>query len=90
MRIMPFVKQTDRSNRVYNFMCVIKYLRNIIEPTNNFTCQINWLFIQYLTIDKTCLELLRMLGNGKVSKDHRSATRYSATVENHTMHSRRK
>lgn len=51
----PFVTQAVRTNRVYYVMCIIKYLLNVIEPANNFTSQINWLFIQHPTIDKRAL-----------------------------------
>lgn len=51
----PFVTQPVRTNRVYYVMCIIKYLLNVIEPDNNFTSQVNWLFIQHPTIDKRAL-----------------------------------
>ena len=48
----PFVNPTVRTNRVYYVMCIIKYLLNIIEPGNNFTSQINWLFIEHPSVNK--------------------------------------
>lgn len=48
----PFVTLPVRTNRVYYVMCIIKYLLNIIEPNNNFTSQINWLFIEHPSINK--------------------------------------
>lgn len=43
----PFVTQQVRTNRVYYVFCIIKYFLNTIEPDNNFTSQINWLFIEH-------------------------------------------
>jgi len=48
----PFVTQPVRTDRIYYVMCIIKYLLNIIEPGNNFTSQINWLFIEHPSINK--------------------------------------
>lgn len=48
----PFVLQPVRTNRIYYVMCIIKYLLNIIEPDNDFTSQVNWLFIEHPTINK--------------------------------------
>ena len=48
----PFVNSSVRTNRVYYVMCIIKYLLNIIEPGNNFTSQINWLFIEHPSVNK--------------------------------------
>jgi len=48
----PFVTQPVCTDRIYYVMCIIKYLLNIIEPGNNFTSQINWLFIEYPSINK--------------------------------------
>ena len=50
--IHPFVSSSVRTNRVYYVICIIKYLLNIIEPDNNFTSQINWLFIDYPLVNK--------------------------------------
>ena len=51
----PFITQPVRTNRVYYVMCIIRYLLNVIEPGNNFTSQINWLFIDYPSINKRAL-----------------------------------
>ncbi|MDD6494340.1 MAG: Abi family protein [Bacteroidales bacterium] len=51
----PFITQPARTDRVYYVMCIIRYLLNVIEPGNNFTSQINWLFIHYPSINKRAL-----------------------------------
>ena len=51
----PFVTQPVRTNRVYYVMCIIKYLLNIIEPNNNFTSQVNWLFIEHPSVNKSAM-----------------------------------
>lgn len=51
----PFVTQPVRTNRVYYVLCIIKYLLNVIEPNNNFTSQINWLFIEYPSINRRAM-----------------------------------
>lgn len=51
----PFITQPVRTNRVYYVLCIIKYLLNVIEPNNNFTSQINWLFIEHPSINKRAM-----------------------------------
>lgn len=51
----PFVRQETKTNRVYYVMCIIKYLLNIIEPGNNFTSQVCWLFVEYPNINKRAM-----------------------------------
>lgn len=51
----PFITQSVRTNRIYYVLCIIKYFLNIIEPDNNFTSQINWLFINHSSIKKLAL-----------------------------------
>lgn len=53
--VYPFITRPARTNRVYFVMCMIRYLLNVIEPDNNFTTEIKWLFIEHPTIDKCAL-----------------------------------